>query len=130
MNPLAQLRKGTTALAVLSALERGEVYGYGIRRETHRRTNGLFAINEGALYPLLHALERKKLVRARLEKVTGRWRRYYQPDRKRPPRTGTVTAGMDTPATVLEGVAALKARSLPERVEGCPCFWEATEKRE
>ena len=77
MNPLAQLRKGTTALAVLSALERGEVYGYGIRRETHRRTHGLFAINEGALYPLLHTLERKKLVRARLDKVTGRWRRYY-----------------------------------------------------
>jgi DNA-binding PadR family transcriptional regulator len=77
MNPLAQLRKGTTALAVLAALERGEVYGYGIRRETHRRTNGLFAINEGALYPLLHTMEKKRLVRARGGKVKGRWRRYY-----------------------------------------------------
>jgi DNA-binding PadR family transcriptional regulator len=77
MNLLAQLRKGTTVLAVLSAMERGEVYGYGIRRETHHRTKGLFAINEGALYPLLHALERHRLVRARREKVKGRWRRYY-----------------------------------------------------
>ena len=77
MNLLAQLRKGTTALAVLSALQRGEVYGYGIRRETHHKTKGLFAINEGALYPLLHALERRGLVRARREKVKGRWRRYY-----------------------------------------------------
>lgn len=77
MSLLAQLRKGTTVLTVLSALERDEVYGYGIRRETHHKTKGLFAINEGALYPLLHALERKGLVRARREKVKGRWRRYY-----------------------------------------------------
>jgi DNA-binding PadR family transcriptional regulator len=29
-----QLKKGTTMLAVLHALERGPVYGYGLRRET------------------------------------------------------------------------------------------------
>jgi PadR family transcriptional regulator PadR len=78
INTLAQLRKGTTALAVLAALDRGEVYGYGIRREAHHKTKGLFAINEGALYPLLHSLERRKLVCARHRKVKGRWRKYYR----------------------------------------------------
>jgi DNA-binding PadR family transcriptional regulator len=77
MNLLAQLKKGTTVLALLSALERGEVYGYGIRRDAYRKTKGLFAINEGALYPLLHSLERRGLVRARREEVRGRGRRYY-----------------------------------------------------
>jgi DNA-binding PadR family transcriptional regulator len=74
MNLLGQLKKGTTRLA---ALERGEAYGYGIRREVFHRTRGLFAIDEGVLYPLLHALERKGMVRARIEQVKGRERRYY-----------------------------------------------------
>ena len=78
MNPLAQLRKGTTVLAVLAGLERGEVYGYGMRREVHRKTKGIFGLNEGALYPLLHSLERRGLVRARQKKVKGRWRKYYR----------------------------------------------------
>jgi PadR family transcriptional regulator, regulatory protein PadR len=77
MNFPGQLRKGTTKLAVLAALERGEVYGYGIRREVFHRTKGVFAINEGALYPLLHTLERRGLVRVRNEEVKGRERRYY-----------------------------------------------------
>ena len=78
MSPLAQLRKGTTVLAVLAGLERGEVYGYGVRREVHHKTKGLFGLNEGALYPLLHSLERRGLVRARQEKVRGRRRKYYR----------------------------------------------------
>jgi len=78
LNPLAQLRKGTTALAVLAGLERGEVYGYGLRRDVHRKTKGIFGLNEGALYPLLHSLERRGLVRVRREKVRGRWRKYYR----------------------------------------------------
>jgi DNA-binding PadR family transcriptional regulator len=77
MNLLAQLKKGTTVLAVLSALERGEGYGYGIRRDAYRKTNGVFAINEGTLYPLLHSLERRGLVRARRQEVKGRERRCY-----------------------------------------------------
>jgi PadR family transcriptional regulator len=78
MNFPGQLRKGTTRLAVLAALDRGEAYGYGIRREVFHRTKGVFAINEGALYPLLHALERRGLVQARNEEVKGRSRRYYK----------------------------------------------------
>jgi len=53
-----------------------EVYGYGIRRETHRRTHGLLAINEGALYPLLHTLERRNSC-ARAGKGDGALAEYY-----------------------------------------------------
>jgi DNA-binding PadR family transcriptional regulator len=78
MSVLPQFRRGTTVLAVLSALDRGETYGYEIRREAYRRTKGLFTINEGALYPLLRSLMRRGLVRVRQEKVRGRWRKYYR----------------------------------------------------
>jgi DNA-binding PadR family transcriptional regulator len=73
-----QLKKGTTMLAVLHALERGPVYAYGLRRETFEKTRGIFGFNESALYPLLHSLERQGLVAASTQRVRGRHRRYYR----------------------------------------------------
>ena|SRR5579859_2491842 len=78
MSTLPKFNRGVTVLAVLSALDRRETYGYEIRREAFRRTKGLFTVNEGALYPLLHSLVRKQLVRMRQQKVGGRWRKYYR----------------------------------------------------
>jgi PadR family transcriptional regulator, regulatory protein PadR len=74
---LHQLKKGVTTLIVLDALEKGTLYGYGLRREVHERTKGSLHFSEGALYPLLHSLERKGFVRASRRKVAGRWRHYY-----------------------------------------------------
>jgi len=78
MNPLAQLRKGTTALAVLAALERGPIYGYGLRREVYAKTKGVFDFNEGALYPVLHSLTRRRLIHCTPQQVGGRCRKYYE----------------------------------------------------
>ena len=78
MSRLPRVGKGITTLAVLSALDREETYGYEIRRRAYRRTKGVFTINEGALYPLLHLLARRRLVRVREKKVKGRWRKYYR----------------------------------------------------
>ncbi len=72
-----QLRKGLTTLIVLDALEEGELYGYGLRREVQQRTKGLFSFSEGALYPLLHSLKARRLVTAQRRKVGGRERAYY-----------------------------------------------------
>jgi DNA-binding PadR family transcriptional regulator len=72
-----QLRKGLTTLIVLDALEEGELYGYGLRREVHERTKGLFTFSEGALYPLLHSLKARRLVTAQRRTVGGRERMYY-----------------------------------------------------
>ena len=77
-----QLRKGLTTLVVLDALEEGELYGYGLRREVHERTKGLFSFSEGALYPLLHSLQARRLVTARRRIVRGRKRTYYAITRK------------------------------------------------
>ncbi|MGD0016552.1 MAG: PadR family transcriptional regulator [Verrucomicrobiia bacterium] len=74
---LDQFKKGVTTLIVLNALEDGELYGYGLRREAFERTKGVFGFSEGALYPLLHSLECKEWVKASRRKVAGRWRRYY-----------------------------------------------------
>jgi DNA-binding PadR family transcriptional regulator len=76
---MAQIRKGTMAWIVLATLEkRGELYGYGLRREVAVNSKGLFAIKEGPLYPLLKKMERERWLASRRVEVAGRERRYYR----------------------------------------------------
>lgn len=44
---------------VLAALEAGPQHGYGIIRIMRDTSEGLFDINEGQLYPLLHKMQEK-----------------------------------------------------------------------
>jgi len=77
-DPMAQIRKGTTAWIVLATLERrGELYGYGLRHEVSVSSKGLFPIKEGPLYPLLRKMERERWLTSRRVEVAGRDRRYY-----------------------------------------------------
>ncbi|TDA70303.1 MAG: PadR family transcriptional regulator [Clostridia bacterium] len=74
-----QLLKGSTATLVLSLLEREAMYGYQIIKEIEALSQGLFAFQEGTLYPILHTLEREGLVVSYWEdRDTGRKRKYYR----------------------------------------------------
>ena len=76
---MAQMRRGTTAWIVLAVLEtRGELYGYGLRREVFEKSKGLFPIQEGPLYRLLGRMQRARWVSSRRQSVSGRERRYYR----------------------------------------------------
>ena len=76
---MAQMRKGTTAWIVLSVLEtRGELYGYGLRREVFKKSKGLFPIQEGPLYRLLGRMQRARWVTSRRQGVSGRERKNYR----------------------------------------------------
>jgi len=56
--PLALLQ-GTLDLLVLRTLAWGPMHGYTVARLLKERSNGVFLVDEGALYPALHRLERK-----------------------------------------------------------------------
>lgn len=73
----AQLFKGLAELALLSLLRDGPCYGLEIL-DRLRNEAGL-SLAEGTIYPLLHRLERAKLVAAewRLEGEGARPRKYY-----------------------------------------------------
>ena len=74
---------GSSTLLVLSLLERGDMYGYQMIEELARRSNDAFQMQEGTLYPILHALEKGGLVEAyQQEAPTGRMRKYYKLTRK------------------------------------------------
>ena len=77
----AQLRKGTLEGCILKIIDREPTYGYAIA--TTLRDCGFADLTEGTLYPLLHSLEEKELIRS-YEKDGGaaRPRRYYHLERK------------------------------------------------
>ena len=76
---MAQIRKGTTAWIILSALEeRGELYGYGLRHKVWTTSKGMFPLQEGPLYRLLARMERARWITSRRAEVAGRQRRYYR----------------------------------------------------
>ena len=56
---------GTLNLLILQILSEGPVHGLGIARRIHSQTQEVLNIEEGALYPALHRLERDGKLRAR-----------------------------------------------------------------
>src|SRR3954451_4743111 len=63
---------------VLSLLERGESYGYAIIQEIRARSEDQLKWTDGMLYPVLHRMEARGLLRSRWgQSETGRKRKYY-----------------------------------------------------
>ena len=58
------LLQGTLGVLVLKALSWGPLHGYGIARTIEDITNEELLIEEGSLYPALHRLEARGLVRS------------------------------------------------------------------
>lgn len=72
-----ELLKGSTPILVMSVLKNQDLYGYKIIRELEIRSENVFEMSEGTLYPILHALEKEKLLTSYWEEVDGRKRKYY-----------------------------------------------------
>lgn len=77
-----ELVKGTSAMLVLSVLSQKDLYGYMIIRELELRSETVFSMNEGTLYPVLHALEAERFLEAYWEEHDGRKRKYYHVTKK------------------------------------------------
>ena len=60
-----ELMRGAGPVAVLKLLERGEMYGYELVEALSRSSNGVLAMGQSTLYPLLYNLEAKGLVRSK-----------------------------------------------------------------
>lgn len=58
------LLKGTLDVLILKALSWGPLHGYAVSRWIRQVTEDVLEVQEGVLYPALHRLERRGLVRA------------------------------------------------------------------
>ncbi len=75
MTDIHQVRKGSTALLILSVLSGGALHGYAIMRELETRSQGYFTMNAALLYPALHQMEKEGLVESTWEGGAGQRRR-------------------------------------------------------
>ena len=74
---------GSSTLLVLSLLEKEDMYGYQMIEALSRRSNDAFQMQEGTLYPILHALEKEKCLASYQQQApTGRQRKYYRLTKK------------------------------------------------
>ncbi len=70
---------GSTSLLVLSLLRDGDKYGYEMISQLALRSEGVFELKEGTLYPVLHQLEREgSLESYSAQAPTCRSRKYYR----------------------------------------------------
>ena len=72
-----ELLKGSTPIMVMSVLKGKDMYGYIIIKELQKRSEDVFVLKEGTLYPILHALEKEGYLESYWEEFDNRKRKYY-----------------------------------------------------
>jgi PadR family transcriptional regulator PadR len=71
--------RGAAPLAVLTLLDRREMYGYELVESLERDSGGVLTMGQSTVYPLLYNLEGRGHVKAVWRSApTGRKRKYYQ----------------------------------------------------
>ena len=73
-----ELMRGAGPVAVLKLLERGAMYGYELVEALDRHSDGVLAMGQSTLYPMLYNLEAHGFVKADWrDGDSGRQRKYY-----------------------------------------------------
>jgi len=73
-----ELLKGSTYLLLLKLLEKEDMYGYKIIKELEKKSDNIFELKEGTIYPILRSMENDKLVNSYIEDTDSlRKRKYY-----------------------------------------------------
>jgi PadR family transcriptional regulator PadR len=74
-----ELVAASTVPLVLSVLTEGESYGYELIRRIRELSGGEIEWTEGMLYPVLHWMERERLIESEWREAAGeRKRKYYR----------------------------------------------------
>ena len=71
------LIQGSLTMLILRLLEEKDMYGYEMIEMLRGRSNNVFELKAGSLYPLLHSLEEKNYVTSYEDDSSGKTRKYY-----------------------------------------------------
>lgn len=72
-----ELLKGSTTMLILNLLENENMYGYQMIKRLSEKSENVFELKEGTLYPILHALEERDLINSYWDESTAKKRKYY-----------------------------------------------------
>jgi PadR family transcriptional regulator PadR len=79
MNDNRDVVQGTLDLLILSTLRTGTMHGWGISRRIRERSGEVVLVTTGSLYPALHRLESRRLIKADWRiSDNNRRAKYYQ----------------------------------------------------
>jgi len=74
-----ELMKGSTSILILSLLENENMYGYQIAQALKKKSEDVFDLKEGTLYPMLHGLENENAIESYwFDAENGKRRKYYK----------------------------------------------------
>ncbi|KNY25306.1 PadR family transcriptional regulator [Pseudobacteroides cellulosolvens] len=72
------LMTGSTTMLILKLLENCDMYGYQMIEELEKRSQNIFTLKAGTLYPILHSLEQQGMINSyEKEEDSTRPRKYY-----------------------------------------------------
>lgn len=75
----SDLFTGTLDILVLRTVQHGPLHGYAIGKAIREGSEGVLAVEEGALYPALHRLERRGLLESKWGRTdSGRRAKFYR----------------------------------------------------
>ena len=87
-----ELMRGAGPFAVMKLLRRREMYGYELVTALSTHTDGVLAMGQSTLYPMLYNLQAKGYITSRWQKAqSGRQRKYYALTRRGLQRLATET---------------------------------------
>lgn len=72
------LVSGSMSMLILKLLSEKDMYGYEMIDTLRKRSEKVFELKAGTLYPLLHSLEDKNYLTSYEQEVAGKIRKYYQ----------------------------------------------------
>ena len=71
------LVSGSTTMLLLKLLSEKDMYGYEMIETLREKSQNVFELKAGTLYPLLHGLEDKNYLTVYEKEVGGKVRKYY-----------------------------------------------------
>ncbi len=72
------LVSGSMSMLILKLLSEKDMYGYEMIDTLRKRSENVFELKAGTLYPLLHSLEDKNYLTCYEQEASGKIRKYYQ----------------------------------------------------
>lgn len=71
------LISGSTSMLILRLLEESDMYGYEMIENLKQKSQNVFNLKAGTLYPLLHSLESRGYLKSYEKGANGKVRKYY-----------------------------------------------------
>jgi PadR family transcriptional regulator PadR len=114
-----ELMRGAGPVAVLKLLESGAKYGYELVETLDQRSDGVLAMGQSTLYPMLYNLEAQGLVKAEWrDGASGRERKYYALTARGKKRLADDTKQWEAVVRALASLGVLPKGPSPAAPEG------------